>query len=185
MTTGETGAARLLGGLPGARAAVEAIDLIRLLGHGQQLALDERKADAVTCYEVLAVPAPLRTPEYAEVFDPAATPRSPTAPRYTFYLHEAALLTPVGGPAVMTAQLRALAESPWPVRVVPFTAGARPSLLRPFVYLEFADAPAVAYSGGRPEVAGEHRAALVELDRLAWDADRTRVELRGRAWSAR
>lgn len=180
MTTGETGAARLLGGLPGARAAVEAIDLVRLLGHGQQLALDERKASAVVCYEVLAVPAPLRTPEYAEAFDPAEAPQPPTAPRCAFYLHEAALLAAVGGPEVMAAQLRALAESPWPVRVVPFAAGARPGLLRPFVYLEFADAAPLAYSGGRPEVAGGHRAALAELDRSAWDVDRTRAELRAR-----
>ncbi len=98
-------------------------------------------------------------------------------PDSAFYLHEAVLHTPVGGPGAHARQLLALAASPWPVRVVPFGVGARPALARPFVYLEFADAPPVAYSGGRVESAGPHREALAVLEELALGVDASRALL--------
>ncbi|ACU36066.1 hypothetical protein Amir_2121 [Actinosynnema mirum DSM 43827] len=98
-------------------------------------------------------------------------------PDSAFYLHEAVLHTPVGGPGAHARQLLALAASPWPVRVVPFGVGAHPALARPFVYLEFADAPPVAYSGGRVESAGPHREALAVLEELALGVDASRALL--------
>lgn len=54
---------------------------------------------------------------------------------------EAALWRVIGGPAVMSAQLRALREPRAGVelRVLPFDAGAHPGLVGSFVYLQFDD----------------------------------------------
>ncbi|GAA2676477.1 hypothetical protein LV78_005164 [Actinosynnema pretiosum] len=104
--------------------------------------------------------------------------RPPTPPAESaFYLHEAVLHAVVGGPGAHAAQVRALAASPWPVRVVPFGVGAHPALARPFVYLEFADSPPVAYSGGRVESAGPHRDALAVLQELALPVGASRTLL--------
>ncbi|MEU5696522.1 Scr1 family TA system antitoxin-like transcriptional regulator [Actinosynnema sp. NPDC020468] len=162
MTAGETSIARL--GRP--HAKVDVLDLVRLMGHGPTL--DRLRATAIAYYEPMAVPAPLRTPEYAEAFGDDPVDHAALRDRdCVFYLHESAFHLRVGDDRVMAAQREALADAPWRVRLVLCEAGAHPCLLRPFEYLEFTDAPPVAYSGGRADVVAGHRDALAHLDRIA------------------
>ncbi|MGH3867163.1 MAG: DUF397 domain-containing protein [Pseudonocardiaceae bacterium] len=62
-------------------------------------------------------------------------------PRFTFYLHEAVLRLPIGGPAVMYDQLHHLlrmsARSCVTLRVVPSALGAHAGLSGPFTLMEF------------------------------------------------
>jgi transcriptional regulator with XRE-family HTH domain len=72
--------------------------------------------------------------------------------RFTFYLHESVLRTPVGGPAVMSEQLHHLlqmAVRPYiTLRVIPVALGAHAASAGPFILLEFAEFRPVVYLEG-------------------------------------
>ncbi|MEU8886456.1 helix-turn-helix transcriptional regulator [Streptomyces sp. NPDC048442] len=76
----------------------------------------------------------------------------PTGPLYWAVLHETALRTPVGGPAVMIEQLEKITASIFSrrimVQVIPFSEGAYPSMGKPLRLMEFSDAPPLAYTEG-------------------------------------
>ncbi|MGQ0719440.1 MAG: helix-turn-helix domain-containing protein [Pseudonocardiales bacterium] len=69
--------------------------------------------------------------------------------RFTFYVHESVLRTPVGGPAVMSEQLHHLlrmAVRPYiTLRVIPVALGAHAATAGPFILLEFAEFRPVVY----------------------------------------
>ncbi|MGB6165859.1 MAG: helix-turn-helix transcriptional regulator [Pseudonocardiaceae bacterium] len=69
--------------------------------------------------------------------------------RFTFYLHEAVLRLPIGGPAVMSEQLHHLlrmsVRSCVTLRVVPSALGAHAGLSGPFTLMEFAEFHPVIY----------------------------------------
>jgi transcriptional regulator with XRE-family HTH domain len=69
--------------------------------------------------------------------------------RFTFYVQESVLRTPVGGPAVMSEQLHHLlrmAVRPYiSLRVIPVALGAHAATAGPFIYLEFAEFRPVVY----------------------------------------
>ncbi|HEY2763672.1 MAG TPA: helix-turn-helix transcriptional regulator [Pseudonocardiaceae bacterium] len=70
-------------------------------------------------------------------------------PRFTFYLHESVLRTPVGGRAVMRDQLHHLlrmsTRSYLAIRVVPLSLGAHAATAGPFIFLEYAEFKPVVY----------------------------------------
>ncbi|MGH3772799.1 MAG: helix-turn-helix domain-containing protein [Pseudonocardiaceae bacterium] len=129
----------------------------------------ENKAVAISAVEVTGVPGLLQTGEYAraaisrivnvppgEVEDRMAarlarqtlfSRERPAA--FTFYLHECALRTPVGGPAVMAEQLHHLVRmstrSYVTLRVVPFALGAHAAMTGAFWLMEFTEFKPVVY----------------------------------------
>lgn len=136
--------------------------LVTLIDH-------ENRAIAISDFETTGVPGLLQTGEYAravisrvvnvppeEVDDRVAArlarqnlfSRDRPA-RFTFYLHEAVLRTPVGGRAVMREQLHHLVRmSTRPylvIRVVPFSLGAHAAMTGAFRLMEFADFKPMAY----------------------------------------
>lgn len=134
------------------------------------------EADAVSVknYQSILIPGLLQTPDYARAVNEAVIPQpdperleeqtevrlrrqdrlTQDPPlRFGVILDEAALHRVIGGPAVMEAQLRHLAElSQLPnvtLQVIPFSAGAHPAMDSTFNVLEFADAvPGVVYVEG-------------------------------------
>lgn len=102
---------------------------------------------------------------------------SPTAPVLWVVLHEAALLLPVGGNAVMAEQLSHLAEQtdsrPRIVtQVLPFSAGAHPFLHGSMTLMQFTDAPTVVYTEGAYSGQLVEEPLLVEQFRSAYDLAR-------------
>ncbi|MGH3901196.1 MAG: helix-turn-helix domain-containing protein [Pseudonocardiaceae bacterium] len=69
--------------------------------------------------------------------------------RFTFYVHESVLRTPVGGPAVMSEQLHHLlrmAVRPYiTLRVIPVALGAHAASAGPFIVMEFTEFQPVVY----------------------------------------
>ncbi len=69
--------------------------------------------------------------------------------RFSFYVHESALRTPIGGPTVMSEQLHHLlqmAVRPYiTLRVIPVALGAHAATAGPFILLEFAEFQPVVY----------------------------------------
>ncbi len=136
--------------------------LVTLIDH-------ENKAVAISAFEAAVVPGLLQTSEYAravisrvvnvppgEVDDRVAARLArqslfsrdrPAA--FTFYLHESALRTPVGGPAVMAEQLHHLhrmsERSYLSVRVLPIALGAHAAMTGAFWLMEFTEFKPVAY----------------------------------------
>jgi transcriptional regulator with XRE-family HTH domain len=120
---------------------------------------DEAEAAHIRTWEPLLVPGLLQTEPYAWAVIEAGRAASPDdaqrrvmarmarrtllsrpdAPQLDAIIDEAALRRPVGGPAVMTEQLRELLR-PRPnvtIRTVPFRAGVHPGLEGGFVLLDF------------------------------------------------
>ncbi|GAB2985838.1 helix-turn-helix transcriptional regulator [Streptomyces pseudoechinosporeus] len=133
----------------------------------------ERLATSICDWAPTVVPGLLQTPEYARALYLASKPlaseayieemvrarmdRAPilkdaTRPVYWAVLHETALRVPVGGPAVMAAQLEHIAamirERMVLVQVLPFSAGAHPTMGKMMTLMEFEDAPPTAYTEG-------------------------------------
>jgi transcriptional regulator with XRE-family HTH domain len=134
----------------------------------------ESAAVTISDYEPGVFPALLQTPAYARAVHEGAMPRlSPAVieqriesrrirqevlerddpPRLAAVIDEAVLHRPVGGPAVMRAQLERVVEaSALPhvtLQVLPYSAGAHPALNSTFVVLEFAPpVPGVVYVDG-------------------------------------
>ncbi|MEV0845892.1 helix-turn-helix transcriptional regulator [Streptomyces sp. NPDC049954] len=73
-----------------------------------------------------------------------------TRPKYWLILHEAALLTPVGGRAAMREQLEYVLSRARrhevAVQVLPFAAGAPGVMIGPIRLMEFEDTPSVLYT---------------------------------------
>jgi transcriptional regulator with XRE-family HTH domain len=129
----------------------------------------EAAASVIRTYQVQFVPGLLQAEGYARALirqGSAATEeeiarrgelrasrqeilRRPDAPQLWAVVDEGALRRPVGEPGVMYRQLHHLlgaAEQPHvTLRVVPLAAGAHAGLRGPFVILEFAEEPALAY----------------------------------------
>jgi len=136
--------------------------LVTLIDH-------ENKAVAISAFEATGVPGLLQTGEYAravisrvvnvpsdEVDDRVAARLARQSlfsrdrpARFTFYLHESVLYTPVGGHAVMAEQLRHLQRmslrSYLTLRVVPVALGAHAAMTGAFRLMEFAEFKPVAY----------------------------------------
>ena len=99
--------------------------------------------------------------------------------RFTFYLHESVLHTPVGGRAVMRDQLHHLlrmsTRSYLVIRVVPLALGAHAATAGPFIFLEFAEFKPVVYLESetscvfleKPEEIAAYRNILGALARTA------------------
>lgn len=129
----------------------------------------ENKAIKISGFESMIVPGLLQTGEYAravisrianvpahEVEDRVAARLARQSlfsrerpARFTFFLHESALHTPVGGPGVMSEQLHQLLRMsvrPYlTVRVVPVALGAHAGMAGSFRVMEFAEFKPVAY----------------------------------------
>ena len=126
----------------------------------------ENKATRIQSYQALIIPGMLQTGEYTEAMirgtddtlsdaelDNLVASRMArqtvltrsTAPQYLAVIHEVALRMPVGGPGVMSRQLRhllSIAERPnIGLRAVPTTAGANVGLRGSYMILEFAEDP--------------------------------------------
>ena len=136
--------------------------LVTLIDH-------ENKAVTISDFEAIVVPGLLQTGEYAravisrvvnvpsdEVDDRVAARLARQSlfsrdrpARFTFYLHESVLYTPVGGHAVMAEQLRHLqrmsVRSYLTLRVVPVALGAHAAMTGAFRLMEFAEFKPVAY----------------------------------------
>jgi len=136
--------------------------LVTLIDH-------ENKAVAISGFEAIFVPGLLQTGEYARAVisrnvnvppdevDERVAARlarqslfSRASPaRFTFYLHESVLRTPVGGLAVMRDQLHHLVRmstrSYLALRVVPVALGAHAAMTGAFRLMEFAEFKPVAY----------------------------------------
>jgi hypothetical protein len=136
--------------------------LVTLIDH-------ENKAVTISGFEATGVPGLLQTGEYAravisrnvnvppdEVDDRVAARLARQSlfsrdrpARFTFYLHESVLRTPVGGRAVMREQLHHLVRlstrSYLTVRVVPVALGAHAAMCGAFRLMEFPEFKPVAY----------------------------------------
>jgi transcriptional regulator with XRE-family HTH domain len=130
----------------------------------------ENKATRIQNYEALVIPGLLQTSEYSAAMIRGTEPTlsnaeldnlvasrmarqtlltRATAPQFLAVIHEVALRMPIGEAGVMKRQLRHLltiAELPnIGLRVVPTSAGAHAGLRGPFVILEFAEEPSLAF----------------------------------------
>jgi transcriptional regulator with XRE-family HTH domain len=129
----------------------------------------EDKAVAIKDFQAIVVPGLLQTGDYAR----ALISRSGNVPageveervtarlarrvlfsrerpaRFTFFVHEFVLRTPVGGPAAMSDQLHHLLQmsvrSYLTLRVVPASLGAHAAMAGAFTFLEFAEFRPVTY----------------------------------------
>ncbi|WP_030674169.1 helix-turn-helix domain-containing protein [Streptomyces sp. NRRL B-1347] len=131
----------------------------------------ERLATKIYDFAPAVVPGLIQTPEYARAVILAGNPlatdeyveelvrarmdralllKDATRPVYWATLHETALRVPVGGPAVMAEQLdhitTLMQERRVLVQVVPFKAGAYPTMGKMMKLMEFEDAPATVYT---------------------------------------
>jgi transcriptional regulator with XRE-family HTH domain len=115
----------------------------------------ENSALAIDTFQQLIIPGLLQTEGYAGAIMMAngatypeervklrlarqATLARPDGPSFHFVIDEAALHRQVGGPAVMREQLIRLRDAAGPkisVGIIPFTAGAHPSMSEPFTLL--------------------------------------------------
>jgi len=159
----------------------------------------ENKAVAISYFQAMIVPGILQTGEYAravisrvvnvppnEVDDRVAArlarqnlfSRDRPA-RFSFYLHESVLRTPVGGRAVMRDQLHHLlrmsARPHLTLRLVPVALGAHAATAGPFTLMEFAEFKPVVYLEGetsslfleKPEETAAYRRILGALAQTA------------------
>lgn len=122
----------------------------------------EQEATAITCYSMYYVPALLQTPDYAAAIIRAIAPKmdpqilqqrvearlrrqqlldGPNPPRYRVLLDESVLQRPVGGAALMTAQLDKIFETVRrdrvTVQIIPFDIGAHAAADGYFILLDF------------------------------------------------
>jgi transcriptional regulator with XRE-family HTH domain len=155
----------------------------------------EDEAEEIRVFEAQLIPGLLQTEDYARAVieagrpdDPADIDRRvrarmarkvlltrPNAPRLTTIIAEPALRWPIGGPAVMRAQLRALLEAAErpnvEIRALPMSAGAHAGLDGPCVILSFGedDFPDVAYTVGMTGENYVESADQVQRVTMAWN----------------
>jgi transcriptional regulator with XRE-family HTH domain len=149
---------------------------VRIHGRGlpeqwQALIEWEDKATSLHNYQPVVLPGLVQTPEYARAVirdtAPQELPESEVdtkvaarlarqailsrvlPPALHVLLHEPALRVPVGGPSVMAAQFRHLADLARrpriTIQVVPLAAGPHPGLEGPFMLMDFAADPTLVY----------------------------------------
>ncbi|MFJ9620077.1 helix-turn-helix domain-containing protein [Streptomyces noursei] len=131
----------------------------------------ERLATHICEFAPMSVPGLLQTEPYMRAAMRAASPFAPDEefdegvqsrldravvlnrgerPKYWAVLHEAVLQVPVGGPAVMAEQLehivRLIREHKILIQILPFAAGAYPSMGKMLKLMDFDDAPPTAYT---------------------------------------
>ena len=153
------------------RTCRQLIDNTPYASYFHEVAELESVATKICEFAPTVVPGLLQTPEYARAVTIAANPfateeyveekvaarirrqdilKDATRPEYWVVLHENAILTPVGGPAAMAAQLEhivALARQGWLlVTVLPRAAGAYASMDGSLRLMEFTDQPPTAYT---------------------------------------
>jgi transcriptional regulator with XRE-family HTH domain len=166
----------------------------------------ENKAAAISFFQPMVVPGILQTGDYAravisrtvnvpanEVEARVATrlarqalfTRQPPT-RFTFFLHESVLRTPVGGAAVMADQVHHLQRmSTRPhvrLHVIPTALGAHAGMAGPFTLMEFAEFKPVAYLESeisslfleKPEEIAAYRNTLTALADVALDEEQSR-----------
>jgi hypothetical protein len=166
----------------------------------------EDKAIAISEFQAMLVPGLLQTGDYARavishnVNVPAEEVEERVAARlarqslfsrerpaqFTFYLHEALLRLPIGGPAVMSDQLHHLlrmsVRSYVTLRVLPTSLGAHAGLSGPFTLMEFSDFRPVVYLDSetsslfleKPEEAAAYRRILGVLAGTVLDEGQSR-----------
>jgi transcriptional regulator with XRE-family HTH domain len=178
--------------------------------HGPRLPLQlrtlidhEQKAVAISVFQAMLVDGLLQTGDYSraviagnvnvppeEVEDRVAARLARQSlltrdhpPRLTYYLHELALRTPVGGCAVMAEQLRHLlrlaARPAVTLRVLPTKVGAHAAMVGPFTLLEFSDFRPIVYLESdtsslfleRPVETTAYRNILAALARITLDEE--------------
>jgi transcriptional regulator with XRE-family HTH domain len=173
----------------------------------------EESASLIRAYEPQVVPGLLQTPDYIRAISTASFPAAtseeterrvalrlarqelltrPAAPGYWVVLEETVLRRPVGGPAVLRAQLAHLIEvAARPnitVQVLPFAAGWHPALYGMFWIFRFPgdELPDVVYSEGltsayylnKPEETARYTEALDRMCAQAAPPDQTMTILR-------
>jgi hypothetical protein len=174
----------------------------------------EQAADLIRGYEPHCVPGLLQTEDYARALSVAGYPNAtadeterrvalrlgrqqilsrPDPPRLWVVVDEAVLRRPVGGPAVMRAQLDRLidatAQPNITFQVLPFAIGAHPVMYGMFHLLRFPDAelPDIIYGENltsafyldKPSDVATYAEALDRLCAHASPADKTTGILRG------
>ncbi|WP_412539211.1 helix-turn-helix transcriptional regulator [Longispora sp. K20-0274] len=178
----------------------------------------EAAASSFKWYEATFVPGLLQTPEYAAVVigslngrTPEETKRlvevrmarqklltrtSPQAPRMDIVISEAVVRCPVGGPALMAAQLRRINDVAHlpnvSIRVIPFAFGFHQGMqARDFTLLDFPRShsgdgePAIVYAGllagelylDAPRAVGQYAEAFNDLASMALNEADSRVFL--------
>lgn len=152
----------------------------QLPGELRSLVIQESTASAIGNYEPLVVPGLLQTEDYARALfyevnllppeeielcvrarmDRQDILRRPWPPKFRFFIHEQALLLPVGSSAVMHEQMLHLlflgSRPQCDLRVVPVSGGAQTGAGGPFVLLEYAE--------HKPVACLEHQAASLFLE---------------------
>ncbi|MEC3979458.1 helix-turn-helix domain-containing protein [Amycolatopsis sp. H20-H5] len=153
----------------------------------------EKEAVAIRNYEPMLIPGLAQIPEYSRAIMRGANPKLSemdveslvtvrmtrqvilgrrTAPNVHLMLDESVLRRPVCDPRIMEDQLRRLLavgkRSNVVVQIVPFTAAANPGLEGPFVILDFAAEPPVAYMDSRGTSSFLEEEAHIDRVRVAW-----------------
>lgn len=171
------------------------------------LRVNERKAAEIIDYQTMVVPGLLQTPEYAravmlgsgdplEAVEPGVATRmerqevlrGPRPTQGTFFVHESALHSWVGGWQIMADQMLQLALwSAWKhlsIRLVPFAVGSSLWTSQSFKLLEFKDSAPVVHTSNlvfsvlseRAEVVKKHQDGVEYFDRVALSAQESRSE---------
>jgi transcriptional regulator with XRE-family HTH domain len=170
------------------------------------LVMNETTASSIVSFEPLLVPGLVQTENYAAEavrgvisiepgdIEPRVQARlarqsllsRPYPPQAVFFLNEAVLRYPVGGPQVMHEQLVALilatAQSNVKVRVIPASAGPHAGMRGSFVLMEYRDRRPVVWLEGEAfstlvedrEVVETYRMIRSELYRIALDEEESR-----------
>ncbi|WP_432849283.1 helix-turn-helix domain-containing protein [Amycolatopsis sp. CA-161197] len=153
----------------------------------------EETASAISNFETMVVPGLAQIPEYSRalihgvnsqladheverLLAARATRQTIVSrrdgPAVHLLLEEMVLRRSVGGSEIMAAQLEHLLRmgrrSNVTIQVVPFAATPHPGLTGPFVVLEYADEPALAYVESRGTSSFLEETDLVSSIRLAW-----------------
>jgi transcriptional regulator with XRE-family HTH domain len=154
----------------------------------------EDKATTLETYQPLWIPGLLQTADYAHAVIRGTADRElpesevdtmvkvrlgrrailsrPLPPRLHVLLYEPALQVAVGGPDVLAAQLRHLAEvarrASVTIQVVPFSVGPHPGLEGPFMLMGFPSDPPLVYLENRVMSIFLEEELHIATYRLAW-----------------
>jgi transcriptional regulator with XRE-family HTH domain len=155
----------------------------------------EDKATALRNYQPLALPGLVQTADFARAIirDTADRELSQSEmdtkvaarlarhailsrtlpPAVHMLIYEPALRVPVGGPSVMAAQLRHLAELArrprMTIQVVPLAAGPHAGLEGPFMLMDFADDPTLVYLENKVTSIFLEEDSHIASYKLAWE----------------
>jgi transcriptional regulator with XRE-family HTH domain len=167
----------------------------RLSEQWQTLIEFESICTGLANFEPVAIPGLLQIPEYARALMTCTSGRErsrsevdtmvnaraarqavltkPDAPTLHVLIHEPAFRVPVGGPGVMRRQLEHLLElATQPqitIGVVPLAAGPHPGFLGPFMIIDLAAEPALAYLENRVSCIFLEEESHIDAYRLDWE----------------